>query len=162
MRFQRIRQSVRPADVLFAFGRIGPLRLDPDIILCLPLGKRRIGRADSARGAAEELYDDAGQPGLHAVAMLDDQIDNLVAQAASKWFRAHFWRSSNMMAGGETRSIGRGDLRSNRLECAYFPQLRLGQTIFIRNLRDFADDPEDFGSCAISANASAINDARER
>ena len=52
-----------------------------------------------------------------------------------------------MMAGGETQSIGRGDLRSNGLECAYFPQLRLGQTIFIRNLRDFADDPEDFGSC---------------
>ena len=67
--------------MLFAFGRIGPLRLDPDIILCLPLGERRIGRVDSARGAAEELYDDAGQPGLHAVAMLDDQIDNLVAQA---------------------------------------------------------------------------------
>ena len=54
---------------------------------------------------------------------------------------------ANMMAGGETQSIGRGDLRSNGLECAYFPQLRLGQTVFIRNLRDFADDPEDFGSC---------------
>jgi hypothetical protein len=54
---------------------------------------------------------------------------------------------TNMMAGGETQSIGRGDLRSNGLECAYFPQLRLGQTVFIRNLRDFADDPEDFGSC---------------
>ena len=66
---------------------------------------------------------------------------------ASKWSRAHFWRSPNVTAGGESQSIGRGDLRSNGLECAYFPQLLLGQTIFIRNLRDFADDPEDFGSC---------------
>jgi len=66
---------------------------------------------------------------------------------ASKWSRAHFWRSPNVTAGGESQSIGRGDLRSNGLECAYFPQLRVTQTIFIRNLRDFADDPEDFGSC---------------
>src|SRR6266436_4650883 len=80
MRLQRIRQGARPADVLFALGGIGPFSLDPDIILCLPLSKRRIGRADSARGAAEELYDDAGQPGLHPVPMLDDQIDDLVAK----------------------------------------------------------------------------------
>jgi hypothetical protein len=66
---------------------------------------------------------------------------------ASKWSRAHFWRSPNVTAGGESQSIGRGDLRSNGLESAYFLQLRLTQTIFIRNLRDFADDPEDFGPC---------------
>jgi DNA-binding transcriptional LysR family regulator len=49
-----------------------PLRLDPDIVLCLPLSKCRIGRADSARGAAEKLYDDAGQPGwLCRTAALD-------------------------------------------------------------------------------------------
>jgi hypothetical protein len=42
------------------------------------LSKRRIGSADSARGAAEELYDDAGQRGLHPVAMLDEQINDLI------------------------------------------------------------------------------------
>ena len=55
MRPQGIRQSARPADVLFALGCIGPLSLDPDIILCLSLSKRRLGRGDYARGAAEEL-----------------------------------------------------------------------------------------------------------
>src|SRR5258708_22406742 len=80
MRLQRIRQGARPADVLFALSGIGPLSLDRDIVLCLPLSKRRIGSADSAGGAAEELYDDAREPGVHPAAMLDDQIDDLVAQ----------------------------------------------------------------------------------
>jgi len=65
-------------------------------------------------------------------------------------------------AGGERQSIGRGDLRSDGLECAYFLQLRLTQTIFIRNLRDFADDPEDFGPCVDPVELLSHSDARER
>jgi hypothetical protein len=33
------------ADVLFPVGSVGPLGLDPNIVLCLPLSKRRIGVA---------------------------------------------------------------------------------------------------------------------
>jgi hypothetical protein len=42
---------------------------------------------------------------------------------------------------------GRGDLRSSAPECSYLPRLRSAATIVIRNLRDLADNPEDFGSC---------------
>ena len=42
---------------------------------------------------------------------------------------------------------GRGDLRSSAPERSYLPRLRCAATIVIRNLRDLADNPKDFGSC---------------
>jgi hypothetical protein len=41
--------------MFFALGRIDPLRLDADIIPCLPLCKRRVGVADSILDATYEL-----------------------------------------------------------------------------------------------------------
>jgi len=56
-------------------GCIGPFTLDPDIIFWLAAEQTLYRQGPhSAYGAAEELYDDAGQGGTATDAMLDDQI----------------------------------------------------------------------------------------
>ena len=104
--------------------------------------------ADAAHDGEDALWMADATP--YDVMMLDINLPGINGFETCQQLRA-----SRVHSGGNplrwrvtllSRS-GRGDLRSSAPECSYLPRLRSAATIVIRNLRDLADNPEDFGSC---------------